>query len=105
MALEKDIETPLGINATYWCLAKVEVDKFNNNVFLILYGFKDKDMCEKAKIGNAMFMDRKYYNIYPEQFDKYFSLDILNSSEDNQYKQGYQFIKDVDAIFKDATDC
>lgn len=59
MALAQSIATPYGVNATYWTISKISIDRENLIAEIHLKGYAD----EKAEQEKKECLDRKYYQI------------------------------------------
>lgn len=59
MALLQSIATPYGVDATYWTISKISIDRENLIADIHLKGYAD----EKAEQEKKECLDRKYYQI------------------------------------------
>lgn len=100
MALIKDIMTDKKIIANFWIIPKIEKDRYNKSAYIVMYGYLNKQQCDDG----GVFLDKKFYNVYPDKFDTYFSLDILKQVNLCEYDMAYKFIKENVEEFKDAED-
>ena len=100
MALIKDIMTDKKIVAQFWIIPKIEKDRYNKSAYILMYGYINQKQCDDGGI----FLDRKFYNVYADKFDDYFSLDILKQEGVCEYDKAYEFIKDNIEEFKEAVD-
>lgn len=97
MALIKEIMTDVGLPATFWLIAKLDIDKVAEQGLITLYGYLNKEHCD----ANQGYLTRMFINVYPKDFYNVFSLDNLN--QDNPYKLAYEYLKTTEQ-FKDAKD-
>jgi hypothetical protein len=100
MALGKEILTETGITCYYYVLARIEKDKINKTGFVVLYGYPNQEI----RNNGAKFSDRRFINIYPQDYNTVFGIDYLNKEGINDYQQVYTFIKENFEEFKDAID-
>lgn len=100
MALKLEVQTSVGIPCSYWLISRIEKDKISKTAFIILYGYPSKEIRDSG----ANFLERKFLNIYPNDYDKVFGLDLLNRNGINDYKNVYEFIKSNFEEFKNAED-
>lgn len=97
MALEKEIITDVGIPASFWLVAKVDIDKVAEQALITMYGYMNKEHSD----ANNGFLSRIFINVYPEEFRNTFALDDLNTK--NPYEISYTIVKDRE-IFEGAID-
>lgn len=100
MALYKEIINEQGISVNYWIISKTEKDKISESAFLVLYGYTSKEQ----KDNGYKYMEKRYLNIYPKDYDKVFNIDLISQDGMNETKSLYEFIKQYVEDFKDATD-
>lgn len=100
MALGKEIVNDMGLSSNYWIVSRIEKDKISQTGFIILYGFPSKEIRD----SNAKYLDRRFINIYPKDYDSVFGLDYLNLEGENDYKRVYDFIKQNYVDFEGAVD-
>lgn len=100
MGFNKQIKTSYGIDCNYWIVDRVEKSKMSKTAFIILYGYPSKEV----KDNGSNFLDRRFINIYPEDYDVVFGLNVLNQQGINDYKNVYEFIKQHFEEFADAID-
>ena len=48
MALQLDLPTDIGINATFWVIPKVDIDRYSKTAYFMIYGFADKIHCDSG---------------------------------------------------------
>lgn len=96
MAFGVDIKTRIGVNATYWKIAKVEKSKISKCAYISLYGFLSKETTGFDKI------ESRFVNTYPEDYEEIFGLDKLNQEGMNEDKSLYEFMKIHIKEFEDA---
>ena len=99
MALKKSIMTEYNIPCEYWMVAKVDTDKFAKQGYIVVYGFINKEIRD---IKNSLPLCKKEHNVYPLNFDEYFSIEAIEKEGQNQYQQAYMFLKNQVEDFKDA---
>ena len=73
MALIKDIMTDKKIIAGFWIVPRIEMDRYSKSAYIVVYGYFNKKQCDDG----GVFLDRRFYNVYPDKFDEYFSLDVI----------------------------
>lgn len=101
MAFRKIYATQYGVNATYYIVAGVNINKISQSALITVYGYSTK----QARDSGANPIHIYTSNVYPKDFDKYFSIEIFqNNPKTDQYRQGYLFLKDNDKFFEDAID-
>lgn len=94
MALIKTKMTELGVEATYWKINMISIDRLNGvgSISLALYLNK-----EQSKSNTTNFFEDKVYfinrSIYP---------DVFENMTNNVYNIAYNHIKEIDDYFKDA---
>ena len=87
MALEQNILTESGLNATYWIVAKIEIDKIAEQGLITMYGYLNED----HRRLEAGYLEKKFINVYPDIFNETFNLDNLKT--ENPYELAYGFVK------------
>lgn len=98
MAFKKNIQTQYGIPCEYHIIAKIEKDKISKSAFVVLYSYPSKE----ARDSGANFLERRYVNVYPNDYDSVFGINTLNQEGANDYKNMYIFIKQHCEDFNDA---
>lgn len=87
MALEKEIMTDVGIPASFWLVARIDIDKVAEQALITMYGYVNKEHSD----ANNGYLSRLFINIYPEEFRETFALDDLNNK--NPYEISYDIAK------------
>jgi len=95
MALGQSIMTPKG-TVSFWIIGTTWRDNFNKTAFVSLYGFESREHCD---LIGSVYKEKIEYNIYPADFDKYLSVEILKNSGKCDIEQLYDFIKENDTRF------
>lgn len=105
MALEKEIMTDVGVPASFWLVARIDIDKVAEQALITMYGYMNKEHSD----ANNGYLSRLFINIYPEEFRETFALDDLNNK--NPYEISYDiaktremFLGAEDAIFEKECD-
>lgn len=96
MALSKVIETPSGVDATYWRVGDL-YRLSDNSVNIILEGYKD----QQARLDN-----KKPLTTAPMKFqahEKVFDYTYLNDNGQNPHERIYELVKNM-SEFSGATD-
>lgn len=96
MALNKTEMTEYGVEASYWKIGMVSVDRINNvgSVSIMLY----KDRTQSKTNPKKFFIDKVCYfddKVFPSVFEN-MTVDL--------YSMLYEYIKTNEEYFKDATD-
>lgn len=87
MALIKEIATDTGISASFWLVAKLDIDKVAEQALITVYGYMNKEHSDM----NKGYLSRLFVNVYPEQFRETFALENLNNT--NPYEIAYSILK------------
>lgn len=94
MALIKNKETNYGIEASYWRIGYVSLDRINKYGSISLNLFFNKDAKD--------YIDSKTVIIETaEEYEKFFSTEALQNYKDI-YHASYEFVKSKDEYFKNA---
>ena len=87
MALEKEIMTDVGIPASFWLVAKVDIDKVAEQGLITMYGYMNKEHSD----SNNGYLSKVFINVYPLEFRDTFALHNLNN--ENPYEISYNIAK------------
>ena len=95
MALIKKLMTPIGVEADYWRITRIDVDKiaFSCYIEIRLYYTKHADQSIDSKV--EMITEK-------EKFVEFFSSIALKESFTDIYNAAYEFVKRYDPFFADA---
>lgn len=94
MALIKNEMTDYGVEANYWKVAMLSIDRVNSVGSFSLMLYKDREQSKNNP--DKFFKDKVYYinrEVYPY---------IFENMETNLYLIAYNHIKTTDDYFKDA---
>lgn len=105
MALKKEnYETIYGAKAEHWVIQSININDAYGYADITMAGFIDVDSYES---GKASIETKKVKVSYVNGFEENFSKKAMVASDEptNIYKQAYEYIKNNNEFFKDATDC
>jgi hypothetical protein len=100
LKLDKGITTKTGIECKYYIISKVEKDKISQSAYIVFYGYPSK----KQRDMGYEFLDRRYLNIYPKDYEQVFGVEKISEKDMNDVKSIYQFAKENLEEFKDANE-
>lgn len=103
MALQKELPTLYGVNASYWRIIELGVNYQYKIAKIRIAGYLNKE----ARDNNSTPLDIKAFNCNPKEFDKFFNTDSLNELNNNPLRQAYEFVKNNEKYsneFKGAID-
>jgi hypothetical protein len=101
MALNKIIEHISGVNMEYWKIAKVDLNYLSYTGSILLLGYTSQE----ARQQNKVPLETKVVLINNSNFNTWFALSVLDQENNNQIKNGYNYLKSIDGgDFFNSTD-
>ena len=100
MALQKPLRSIYGVDATYWIIKDVVMDRSRKMARITMGGYPTQDIRNE----DTDPLMKLTINILFEKFDEFFNITAMNQSENNIYKIAYDAIKKHDSFFMDAQD-
>lgn len=100
MALGISLPTNKGIDASFWIISKVDVDRYSKTAYILMYGYMNKDHCDSG----GEYLTRLSCGVDTMKFDDYFNLNLLDEEGKNQFTEAYRFVKENDSRFTQAED-
>lgn len=100
MALYLESTTSQGIPFNYWKIGDICRNLTIKMTNITLYGYYNQEARQADK--NPVYTNT--FTCQPQDFDSYFSLDILNQVDVNDLSQGYKFLKEKTEMFANAQD-
>ena len=95
MALIKKIMTPIGVEADYWRITNINVDKLGMSCEIVLRLFYNKEAKQSIDSRVEMITDKF-------KFVQFFSAIALQSSFNDIYNAAYEYVKANSEFFADA---
>ena len=95
MALIKKIITPIGVEAEYWRITNINVDKLGMSCEIVLRLFYNKEAKQSIDSRVEMITDKF-------KFVQFFSAIALQSSFNDIYNAAYEYVKANSEFFADA---
>jgi hypothetical protein len=96
MALKQPFTTDYGITVEYWKIIEINISWIMKTARIRLAGY----VSQEARESNKMFLENKYYNITPLNFEANFGVEALDTN--NPIIQAYDYIKVNDVFFTNA---
>ena len=98
MALIKEVKTNYGINADYWRIETITIDKKRKEANFIIFLYLNKEATESFDYRAVVITDKENRE---ELFEKYFS---DNTEFHDIYNSCYECAREIDDFFADAKD-
>lgn len=96
MALKKTCTTDYGNTVEYWKVVELSLNWISKIGRIRLAGYVNQD----TRGDNKQYLESKFYNVNPKEFDEYFGVEALGSV--NPIEGSYNLIKIKDQFFADA---
>ena len=100
MALSKKISDPTGIDASYWVIANVTIDKLDQAASIQLTGYQDR----QTRLDHPAegIIQRRSVSIMPEDFEQMYEDVVAGDAE--LYPALYAYVKEHEEDLEGAED-
>jgi len=102
MALQKSIPQPQGVDASYWMIERLSVEKKIRKAEFVLAGYKSQTVRNESP--RAGVLSRRTVRLTGSDFDTFYS-DVVVDKTKRTYQAAYEYIKTrPGSDFSDAKD-